>query len=667
MIVATAGHIDHGKTTLIKALTGVDTDRLPEEKARGISIDLGFAHWKDVDGADIAFVDVPGHERFIRNMLAGICAVDYVVLVVAADDGVMPQTIEHLHIVDLLEVSQGVVAVTKIDRVADQRLTEVVESLQDLLAPTALRGISVIPVSAVAGVGLSEMRHELSLAASTHVARECAGRNFRYAIDRAFTIPGSGTVVTGTVLNGSVATGDALILSPRGIEVRVRAIQERGQATSRSVAGRRCALNITGVAVEQVVRGDWIVAPPIHVPTQCLDAHVRVLGSEEHSLQHWTQVHLHLGASDVSARVVIRGGKALAPGSSGIVRLLADRPLAALHGDRFILRDQASARTIGGGLVLNPFAMPVRASRSYSLQLAAMEHADPGEVLAALLAVSPQGIDLTRFEQMLNLTTEHSQRLLDKCNAVVVDKRERTVLLRESISATTQRILEELARFHRESPRAPGAEIEIVHKVAAPTLARSTFAALARTLATNQEIELAGSQMRLPGHVATANPADEAMWLTIKTELDAAGLAVPALGALSASTRIGEATLKDFLHRKSRTRELIRVGEGRFYPRKTMAQIAAIATSVADAAPGGQITVGQFRDRCGIGRSLALEILDCLDRLGITHRAGDVRRIYKDFAQILGPACAPPAPAGASSEISDQTGVRTRSSRPIME
>lgn len=667
MIVATAGHIDHGKTTLIKALTGVDTDRLPEEKARGISIDLGFAHWKNAHGADIAFVDVPGHERFIRNMLAGICAVDYVVLVVAADDGVMPQTIEHLQIVDLLEVTQGVVAVTKIDRVADQQRTAVIKSVQDLLAPTVLRGIPVVPMSTTTGVGLAELRHELSAAAKTHVARECTGRNFRYAIDRAFTIPGSGTVVTGTVLAGSVATGDGLVLSPGGVEVRVRAIQERGQSTSRSVAGSRCALNLTGVAVEQIMRGDWIVAPPIHAPTQCLDTRVRVLGSEEHPLKHWTQVHLHLGASDVSARVVIRGGKALAPGDSGIVRLVADRPLAALHGDRFILRDQASARTIGGGLVLNPFAVRARASRSHSLQLAAMEHADPGEALAALLAVSPQGVSLTRFEQTLNLTKEHSQRLLASCDAVVVDKQERTALLRKTTSTTGQRILEELARFHRDSPRAPGAEISIVHKAAAPALARTTFAALAQALAANHEIELAGSQMRLPGHVATANPADEAMWRTIKTKLDAAGLAIPALGALSASTRIGEAALKDFLHRKSRTGDLIRVGKERFFPRRTMAQIAAIATSVADAAPGGQITVGQFRDSCGIGRSLALEILDCLDRLGITHRTGDVRRIYKDFVQILGPACTPPAPVEVASEAGDRTDTHARKSCHIME
>jgi len=225
MIVATAGHIDHGKTSLVMALTGVDTDRLPEEKARGISIDLGFAYWQTAAGDTIGFVDVPGHERFIRNMLAGVCGIDYVMLIVAADDGVMPQTIEHLHIVDLLNVARGVAVITKTDRVAAERVAQVTEDVRNLLAPTTLASIPVIPVSAVSGDGIPALRDELAAAAKSHARSEQAGRNFRYAIDRAFTIAGSGTVVTGTVFNGAVAAGDRLMLSPSGIEVRVRALQ----------------------------------------------------------------------------------------------------------------------------------------------------------------------------------------------------------------------------------------------------------------------------------------------------------------------------------------------------------------------------------------------------------------------------------------------------------
>ena len=234
MIVATAGHIDHGKTTLVKALTGVDTDRLPEEKKRGISIDIGFAYRKTAAGDIIGFVDVPGHERFVRNMLAGVCGIDYVMLIVAADDGVMPQTVEHLHIVDLLTVRRGIAVITKTDRVPAERVAEVAASVRALLAPTALAGIDVLPVSAISGEGVEQLRDALASAAREHGTREHAGRNLRYAIDRVFTIAGSGTVVTGTVFNGAVAIGDKLMLTPSGIEVRVRGIQKDGQAAQQA-------------------------------------------------------------------------------------------------------------------------------------------------------------------------------------------------------------------------------------------------------------------------------------------------------------------------------------------------------------------------------------------------------------------------------------------------
>jgi len=226
VIIATAGHIDHGKTTLVKALTGVDTDRLPEEKKRGISIDLGFAYRKTDSGNVIGFVDVPGHERFVRNMLAGVCGIDYVMLIVAADDGVMPQTVEHLHIVDLLTIKHGIAVITKIDRVPAERVAEVAASVRTLLAPTALASIEVLPVSAISGDGIDKLRDMLANAAGEFGDREHAGRNLRYAIDRVFTIAGSGTVVTGTVFNGAVAVGDKLMLSPSGIEVRVRGIRK---------------------------------------------------------------------------------------------------------------------------------------------------------------------------------------------------------------------------------------------------------------------------------------------------------------------------------------------------------------------------------------------------------------------------------------------------------
>ena len=345
MIVATAGHIDHGKTALVRSLTGVDTDRLPEEKARGISIDLGFAYMRTPGGATIGFVDVPGHERFVRNMLAGVCGIDFVLFVVAADDGVMPQTIEHLHIMELLSVKRGIAVITKIDRVAPAQVDEVTASVRALLAPTGLAAIEVLPVSALTGAGMAPLRTALENAAGAQGRESQQGRRFRYAVDRVFSVAGSGTVVTGTVFNGAVAAGDKLRLSPAGIEVRVRGLQKDGKAASGATAGERCALNLTGVDLSHVMRGDWVVDPGLHAPTQRLDVRLRLLDTEKHPLAHWTPVHLHLGAGDVLARVSIRRGGSIKPGESALVQLVTEKPVSALSCDRFIVRDQSALRT----------------------------------------------------------------------------------------------------------------------------------------------------------------------------------------------------------------------------------------------------------------------------------------------------------------------------------
>jgi selenocysteine-specific elongation factor len=645
MIVATAGHIDHGKTTLVKALTGVDTDRLPEEKKRGISIDLGFAYRKTGSGNVIGFVDVPGHERFVRNMLAGVCGIDYVMLIVAADDGVMPQTVEHLHIVDLLTIKRGIAVITKTDRVSAERVAEVAASVRALLAPTALASIDVLPVSAISGDGIDKLRDVLADAAREFGDREHAGRNLRYAIDRVFTIAGSGTVVTGTVFNGAVAVGDKLMLSPSGIEVRVRGIQKDGQSATRAIAGERCALNVTGAEVADIHRGDWVVAPAIHAPTQRLDVRLHLLASETQPLRHWTPVHLHLGTADVTARIAIRRGASIAPGNSALVQVIADKPLAALNGDRFILRDQSAMRTIGGGTVIDPFVAPARRNaQTRAAQLAALENADPDTALAALLACSPAGVDLMQFERAFNLTADRAAKLAQTPGIAIVGKEQRVALPRATVDGIKQGVADALTRFHRESPQATGFEISALRKQLAPALAAATFTALLRELGDDKKIEVAGSTVRLPRHVATDNPADEKMWQALKPILDNAGFNVPPLRELAPAANIKEPILKDFLHRKARTGEVIRVTPERFYPRATLAQLAAVAQVVTQTVPGGQFTAAQFRDRSGVGRGLAIEILECLDRLGITQRIGDVRKMRKDFVPILGAAVAPPAP-----------------------
>jgi selenocysteine-specific elongation factor len=650
MIVATAGHIDHGKTLLVKTLTGVDTDRLPEEKARGISIDLGFAYLPVPGGGLIGFVDVPGHERFIRNMLAGVCGIDFALLVVAADDGIMPQTTEHLSILDLLHVKRGAAVITKIDRVDAARVDEVRTAVTGLLASTQLANAPVLAVSAVSGAGIEELRALLFAEARQQATRQTAGQYFRYAIDRTFTVAGSGTVVTGTVFSGSVKTGDRLTVSPAGLAVRVRGIQIQGKSAEQARAGERCALNLTGAELDDIGRGDWVLAPELHRPTQRLDARIAVLPAESHALEHWTPVHLHLATSDVTARVATRRGESVAPGGSPTVQLVLDQPICALRGDRFILRDQSATRTLGGGFVLDPFAPATRrSSRQRLADLAAFECDAAGDALEALLQNQDRPIDLSRFELVYNLTSESAAKLYEAAHLIELGKERRVAITQARLGALQDAVLAEVAAFHRQNPQAAGVEIETLRQNAAADLDADAFGSVLRRLADERKLEASGSTARLPGHNATANAADDRLWQTVRPALEASGYNVPPVRDLAVQVKLKEAMVKDFLYRKAKTGEVMRVTADRFYPRSTLATLAAVANATAQAQPNGQFTAAQYRDATGVGRSLAIEILEFLDSLGITQRIGDTRKMRKDFVPILGAATVPQRPPGAAA------------------
>jgi len=646
MIVATAGHIDHGKTLLVKTLTGVDTDRLPEEKKRGISIDIGFAYWPLESGAVVGFVDVPGHERFVRNMLAGVCGIDFALLVVAADDGVMPQTVEHLHILDLLGIQRGIAVVTKSDRVPAERVEQVRAEVAALLAPTRLAGAPVLAVSAVTGTGIEALRQQLAAAAGAFAARMTEGQHFRFAIDRAFTIAGSGTVVTGTVFNGAVAAGDRLMVSPRGIPVRVRGIQMRGQPAERAQAGERCALNLTGADLETVARGDWLMHEAIHAPTRRIDARVTVLASEADPLAHWTPVHTHLATADVTARVSIPGEGRIAPGASALVQLVLAKPVCALNGDRFILRDQSAQRTLGGGVVLDPAARATRRATAARLaELAALEKGSPEAALSETLKVPGHGVDLARFERTFNLRPERAAALYATAGVVTLGKDSRTGVMQAHRDALRTQAPAAVREFHRTQPQAVGMDVSALRAQIAPQLPEAAFQALLRELADERQLVISSNQVRAPGHDATSNPEDQRMWQLVHPALLAAGFAPPTVAELAAALKLKEPALKDFLHRKSRTGEVLRVTPQRFYPRATLATLAATADAVARASPGGAFTAAQYRDATGIGRGLAIEILEFLDTLAITQRVGDARKMRKAFAPILGAADPAPRPA----------------------
>ena len=639
MIIATSGHIDHGKTVLVKALTGVDTDRLPEEKKRGISIDLGYAYAVLDNDRSLGFIDVPGHERFVRNMLAGVTGIDYALLVVAADDGPMPQTEEHLAILDLLGLSRGAVALTKIDRVDPERVEEVGELMEVLLDGTALEGAPLFPVSGLTGDGIPALRdHLLGVARD---AGEAAPRgNFRLAIDRRFTVPGAGLVVTGTVFSGAVAIEDRLMVSPMGLPVRVRGIHAQNRESATGRIGQRCALNIAGPGLDKdkIHRGDWIVATPAHAPTSRLDARIRLLRSEPRALNHWTPAHLHLGATDVSARVAILGDRQIAPGESALVQLVLDQPIGAVRDDRLILRDQSALRTMAGGRIVDPFAPARGRSRPERLELvAAMEIDDPAAAVTSLLALSQSGVYLDRFAMARNLSHDEAENLWRRVDMVRLGRVGDAVgIAPDRWRALRDEALSALATWHENySDRFGPAENALrlsFEKPPRPAL----FDELIADLAASGDLVSANRQVRLPDHQPVMADKDKKLWGIVRPALEQGGLQPPAVHDLAGDLGLAPEPLFGFLRRAAAQGLVLHIGKNRFLMPDAVRELGEIAESMALTIEGGMITAGAFRGESGIGRNLAIEVLEHFDKVGFTKRTGDARSILKPAAQISG-------------------------------
>lgn len=628
MIVATAGHIDHGKTTLVRALTGVDTDRLPEEKARGISIDIGFAHMTLDTGRTIGFVDVPGHERFVRNMLSGVYAVRHVLLVIAADDGVMPQTREHLSIVRLLGLADATAVITKADRVTAHRLAQVAGQARALLDSNGFPRAPVIAASAINGEGLDALRERLADVASADPdPGRRPGAIARFVVDRVFSATGSGTIATGTAVAGTIAAGDKLIVSPAGTHSRVRGLQRHGQAVDLAHAGERCAINLAGVERVEVARGDWVVAPEAHHPTDRIDVRVDVLAGESEPLEHWTPVHFHIGAADVPARLTLRRGASLAPGESGFAQLRLQSPIHAVNGDRFILRDQSARRTLGGGRVVDPFP-PVRRRADRTPVLHALDGKDARPSLDALLDICTDGVRIEWLARVFGVAPAALLGLVP-ADAVVIDAGGPVAFAGRHVQQFQERALDRIRSFHAQHSGTAGIGFAQLHKEAGGALALDEFTALIKWVAPRAGIQARGSLLRLESHDATANPRDILAWQRVVPVLDDQAASIPSVRELAAMTGLSLHELRDLLHRKSAMGELSKLNSERFALPKTMAMLLDKARATAAGRANGLFTAAQFRDAIGTGRQLAIEILEHLDKLGATERKGDRRAIKK--------------------------------------
>jgi selenocysteine-specific elongation factor len=649
MIVGTAGHIDHGKTTLVRALTGVDTDRLKEEKERGISIELGYAYTPLEDGGVLGFIDVPGHERLVHTMVAGACGIDFALLVVAADDGVMPQTREHLAILGLLGVSQGAVALTKIDRVDPGRVLQASAEVRAALAPTALRGAPVFALDATAidHPGTGALRRHLHAVASHGATRPNQGL-FRLAVDRVFTLAGHGTVVTGTVFSGQVHVGDTLAVMPQGLAARVRSIHTQSRAAQAGHAGERCALNLVGVEKSAVSRGDWLADPRALAPTTRIDVALTLLADSGARLKPWSPLHVHLGTTHRVAHVVLLTAPGLAAGESARAQLVFDTPLCAAPGDRLIIRDAQGRRTLGGGTVLDPFA-PARQRRTASRMayLDALERLLAGEGLAPLLQQAACGL---KVSELVRLTGCPPERLpLVSGTLSIAAGGEQFVLPAASWQSLREAALTALRRFHAEVPDEPGPDIGRLRRMALPGLPAVLWRALIEELARERLLRVSGPWLHMPEHTAMLTESDRLLAGKLQPLIAAGGFDPPWVRELATAVREPQERVREVLRKQVAQGAVYQVVRDLFYDRERIAQLAELIG--ADTRKHGGVNAARFRDAVGLGRKRTIQILEFFDRVGYTRRVRDAHVLRADStwkAHVPGGAAGLQTQEGAS-------------------
>lgn len=633
MIIGTAGHIDHGKTTLVRALTGVETDRLKEEKARGISIELGYAYAPLPNGDVLGIIDVPGHERFVHTMAAGAVGIDHALLVVAADDGVMPQTLEHLEILQLLGVKKGTVALTKVDRVLPERIAEVKLEIAAILSVTSLHDSPIFETAASqpGDAGVQQLREYLEVQAQMMATRPQDGL-FRLAVDRVFTLPGQGTVVTGTVFNGTVSVGDVLRHSGSGQEVRVRSIHAQNQAAETGVAGQRCALNLAGIAKEDIIRGDWVADARVLQASERIDIRLHLL-AEAAPMQQWTAVHVHIGTQRCTAHVALLQDGTIEPGTEVAAQLVLDEPVFALPGDRLIIRNAQASRTIAGGMVLDPYA-PARKRRSPEriAYLQALEGLIQTGSPAALIGHAGHGISLSQLQRLSGRAMEDID--LPGTQRIAQPDGDALLIATARWDQLQQQVMDTITRFHEKYPDEPGINAARLRRMAWPGLVHSQhdklWRALIDQLLATRTVTSSGAWLHLPGHTVQLSAAEQALSEKILPLLHAGRFDPPWVRDLAGDTGTGEEVVRQLLRKLARQGQLFQVVKDLFYTSANMDELAALVKTLAQSTSNGEVQARAFRDATGLGRKRAIQIIEYFDRLGYTRRVRDAHVLRPD-------------------------------------
>ncbi|SHJ42021.1 selenocysteine-specific translation elongation factor [Desulfofundulus thermosubterraneus] len=627
LIIGTAGHVDHGKTMLVKALTGVDTDRLKEEKERGISIELGFASLTLPSGRQAGIVDVPGHERFIKNMLAGVGGIDLVLLVIAADEGIMPQTKEHMDIIHLLQIPRGVVVLSKVDLVDREWLDLVREEVVDFLKGTTLEGAPVVEVSSVTGQGLDELLRTIDLVAQ-EVKEKPATGYVRLPVDRVFSITGFGTVATGTLWSGILRTGDALEIMPRKIASRVRTLQVHGRKVEEARAGQRVAVNLTGVEIEEVPRGSVLATPGSLTPSYRLDVRF-VLLETARPLKNRSRVRLHLGTAEIMCRVILLDRDELAPQETALAQLELEEPAVAVRGDRFVVRSYSPVRTIGGGKIIDPVAPKHRRLRAEVIEsLLTREKGTPEELL--LQQLNSQRTILTA-EELVKASGLDEKTVKDTLFSLVEKKQVRSIPLENQVYYLLQEVYLQwaenmrlmLQEYHRDFPLREGFPKEEMRSRLLAGLNSKQFQSLLQVMEEDGLVKLYTQDIALPEFTPRPNHKQEQQIKQLIEMYREANYQPPAWGEAARRAGLEGSAAQEILQYLLKKGLLVRVADDLyFHPDCVDRARQALVDYLREK---GEITVGETRDLLQTSRKYALPLLEYFDREKTTRRVEDKR------------------------------------------
>jgi len=628
-IIGTAGHIDHGKTSLIKALTGTDTDRLKEEKERGISIDLGFAHLDLPDGTSAGVVDVPGHERFIKNMLAGAHGIDLVLFTVAADDGVMPQTEEHLDIVHLLGVKMAIFVITKADLVPESRIADVEEEIDIITLGTTLENSPKLAVSSVTGQGLEELKQLISrtLKSATHTA---PSGYFRLPVDRAFVLQGHGVVVTGTALSGEIKAGEQVRCLPGDNLFRVRSLQVHGQSVERAGWGQRVAMNLTGPERASIERGQVICHDKLSLTSQRFDAFLEVRPAAAKGVKNHQRLRIHMGAAERLGKIVLLGDKQKAePKESVYCQITLEEPLLVLRGDHFVARDETAQRTLGGGTVIHPWSKRhKRGDASLPSRLKALHTGDFAELIETFLNESAAfALSIDAIYQFLNLREEEARQKLDaqKSLRAINAEGEKVYTTELKWLRLKEQLVKTLQEFHAGHPLVPGMDMEELRGKLIFQLTPKLFRVVVDLFVNEKLIAKEENLLRLASHKVQLGGQETVLMDKIKKILGEQPLAPPDLKEIEKQAAVPRNRLNEVIRLLERDGSVVRVTTDMYFLASSIEQLRG--TLVRFLAEKGEMNAAAFRDLIGSSRKYTIPLLEYFDRAGLTIRIGDIRRL----------------------------------------